>query len=71
MTRKTPFVSVNLTPDARETLRQATLDFSATAGRRLSMADVVTHAIRVARQHPDEIAASLRGDAPPKPARGE
>jgi len=61
--RKTLFVSVNLTSGAREALRQAVLDLSASAGRRLSMSDVVIHATRVAMQHREELVSSLGKNA--------
>lgn len=43
--RKTLFVSVNLTEEARDALRQATLDLSAHERRRLSMSDTLIQAV--------------------------
>ena len=52
-------MSVNLTPDARDELRQATLDLTTPAGRRLSMSDVLIGVVRIAMQHRDELLAVL------------
>jgi hypothetical protein len=60
--RRTPFVSVNLTPQARDALRIAALDLSALAGRRLSMSVVVVSAVRVALRHRDELAADVTAE---------
>ena len=57
--RRTLFVSVNLTPDARDELRRATLDLTTPVGRRLSMSDVLIGAIRVAMRHRDELISVL------------
>lgn len=54
-------MSVNITPQARGALRAAALDLSADAGRRLSMSDVVVHAVRVALRHRAELVASITG----------
>jgi hypothetical protein len=59
MTRRTKFVSVNLTTSARDAVQRATLDLSAQVGRRLSMSTVVEAAITVAQQHTDELSAAL------------
>lgn len=53
------FVSVNLTDTARDELRRAVLDLTTPAGRRLSMSDVLIHAVRVAMQHKPELIAAL------------
>lgn len=58
-TRRTPFVSVNLTPSARDELRHATLDLTTPTGRRLSMSDVLIEAIRVAMRHQEELISAL------------
>lgn len=60
--RRTKFVSVNITPLARDALRAAALDLSADAGRRLSMSDVVVHAVRVALRHRADLLASITGE---------
>jgi hypothetical protein len=65
--RKTRFVSVNLTEPAREELRNATLDLTTPAGRRLSMSDVLTSALHVAMNHREEILDDLRRDTPSAP----
>ena len=49
--RKTAYVSVHLTPDAREILRQATLKLSAATGHRVTMSDAVEHLAEIERQH--------------------
>lgn len=63
--RRTPFVSVNLTPDARDGLRQATLDLTTPVGRRLSMSDVLIAIIRVAMRHRDELISALTSGQQP------
>lgn len=57
--RRTLFVSVNLTPDARDELRRATLELTTPVGRRLPMSDVLIEAIRVAMRHRDEMVSGL------------
>jgi hypothetical protein len=61
--RKTVFVSVNLTEAARDELRQAVLDLTTPAGRRLSMSDVLTAALQVAADNPEQMLNKL-GDKP-------
>ncbi|MDX2683689.1 hypothetical protein [Streptomyces soliscabiei] len=51
----TRFVSVNLTPAARDRLRVASLRISMEAGRKVSMADALLILADVAETHPDEI----------------
>ena len=60
--RRTLFVSVNLTPDARDELRRATLDLTTPVGRRLSMSDVLIGVIRVAMRHRVELVSALAED---------
>lgn len=62
-TRKTPFVSVNLTEPARDELRAATLTLTTPAGRRVSMSDVLIAALHVALNHQDEVISELRGES--------
>ncbi len=62
--RKTPFVSVNLTGPARDELRQAVLDLTTPTGRRLTLSDVLIHALRVARQHEPELIEALKNSRP-------
>lgn len=51
----TRFVSVNLTPAARDRLRVASLRISMEIGRKVSMADALVILADVAEAHPDEI----------------
>jgi len=60
--RRTLFVSVNLTPDARDELRRATLDLTTPVGRRLSMSDALAAVIRVAMRHREELITELTAD---------
>lgn len=53
------FVSVHLTPEARDELRQATLDLTSPVGRRLSMSAVLVQATRVALRHREELINAL------------
>lgn len=57
--RRTPYVSVNLTVDARNAVQRAALDYSAKVGRRLAMSSIVVAALEVANRHPDELTAAL------------
>jgi hypothetical protein len=59
--RRTPFVSVNLTEEARDVLRQAVLDLTTPVGRRLSMSDVVLEAVGLAMQHKGQMVKRLAG----------
>lgn len=63
MTRRTPFVTVGLHPDARDALRQGAIDVTAAAGRVVSMSDFARAAVAVALEHRDELVAELKGGA--------
>ncbi|MFL1381630.1 MULTISPECIES: hypothetical protein [unclassified Nocardiopsis] len=63
MKRKTPYISVNLTEPARDTLRQATLALTTDAQRRLSMSAVLIAALRVAQNHRPELLDELKKGA--------
>lgn len=63
MKRKTPYISVNLTEPARDTLRQATLALTTDAQRRLSMSAVLIAALRVAQNHRQELLDELKKGA--------
>lgn len=52
------FVSVNLTPEARDRLRVASLKISLALERKVSMADALLILNEVAQQHQDEITAT-------------
>ena len=54
------FVSVNLTPAARDALRLLTARLTVDLGRRISMGDAVMALHVVAQRHPDEIAEAAR-----------
>lgn len=60
--RRTPYVSVNLTVDARNALQRLTLLRSAELERRLSMSAVLVAALAVAERHIDEMTNELVGD---------
>ena len=62
-TRKTPFVSVNLTEAARDELRRVTLELTTPAGRRISMSDVLLAALQIGMEHRDDVVSKLRGDS--------
>jgi hypothetical protein len=59
MERKTIFVSVHLTEQARDELRNAVIAMTSPTGRRLAMSFVLIHALRVALRHQDELVAAL------------
>lgn len=58
-TRRTQYVSVNLTVPARNAIQRAGLDYSAKVGRRLPMSAIVLAALDVATRHSDELTAVL------------
>jgi hypothetical protein len=58
--RRTPYVSTNLTPTARDALRRLTLNLSAELGERLSMSLVLVAALDVAGNHPAELSEAVR-----------
>jgi hypothetical protein len=57
--RKTPFVSTNLTVEAHQAWTQATLNYSARAGRRITQSAVLLAALRIAERYPEEFAELL------------
>ncbi|WP_027935489.1 hypothetical protein [Amycolatopsis thermoflava] len=69
--RKTPFVSVNLTVQARDALQRAALLTSAEVGRRLSMSAVLLAAIKVTEDHPAELIEALTGPDASNPKEGD
>ena len=54
------FVSVNLTPAARDALRLLTAQLTVELGRRVSMGDAVSILHTVAQKHPKEIRSEAR-----------
>jgi hypothetical protein len=54
-----PYVSVGLTPQARDLLRSMTLDLTTPAGRRLTMSEVLIAALELASLHRDELLGAL------------
>ncbi|MER6605776.1 hypothetical protein ABT282_07625 [Streptomyces sp. NPDC000927] len=61
MTRKTPYVNMNLTEAARDELRGITLELTTPSNRRLSMSEVIIAALNVARRHREEVLNELGG----------
>jgi hypothetical protein len=61
-TRKTPYVSVNLTEAARDALRRAALNLTTPAGRRVSMSDALLANLQVGVKHPEEVLEKVRGE---------
>jgi hypothetical protein len=53
------FVAVNLTPEAREQLRALSFRLTGSAGRRVSLSDAVTAAVKLTERHPEEVIALL------------
>lgn len=62
-TRRTEFVSVGLTPAARDELRSAAVELTSPARRRLTLSEVVIAATRMARENPDAFVEALDGVA--------
>lgn len=59
MERKT-FVSMNVTPEARDRLRLASLQIGLDVGRKISLADALLAALATAQEHPEELRAHAR-----------
>lgn len=59
---RTNYATVHVTTDVHERIRQTSLNLTVPSGRRVTISDVVRHALEVAWNHPDEFIASLRGD---------
>lgn len=53
--RKTPYVSTNITAEAREALTSTTLQLSAKAGKRVPQSAVLIAAMQIANEHPDQL----------------
>jgi hypothetical protein len=58
----TQYVTVQVTPDAREALRRWQLQLAAAAGRRLSLGDALRAACTVAEAHTAEAVEALAAD---------
>jgi hypothetical protein len=57
------YVSVGLTDQARDALREAVLNMTTPAGRKLSMSEVLLAALAIAKRHPDELLETLSAEA--------
>lgn len=57
------YVSVGLTDQARDALREAVLNMTTPAGRKLSMSEVLLAALAIAKRHPDELLETLSVEA--------
>jgi hypothetical protein len=57
--RKTPYVTAQLTVEARNALQHASLSLSAEAGQRLTMSAVLIAALQVANEHKDQFTELL------------
>ena len=57
--RKTPYVTVNVTPEARELLRLAAVELTSPAGRRVSMSEALIAAVHVGQNHPQEFVGEV------------
>ena len=54
------YISVGLTPTARDTLRDLTLDLTTPVARRVTMSEVLLALATVGARHRDEVLAVLR-----------
>lgn len=63
------YVTVSLTPAARDALRTLTLELVTPTGRRLPMSEVLAALVEVGRRHQAELLDALRADAE-TPERG-
>ena len=61
--RKTPYVSMNVTKPARDSLRRTTLDITTPVGSRISMSDVIVAALQVAMDNRDQFINALKDGA--------
>ena len=62
--RKTPVTAFSVPVTTRDVVNRLALDLSADLGRRVSMASLVSAAVAVARNHPDELRSALEPTAP-------
>ena len=53
------YVSMNLTPEARDALTRLTLTAAGDLGRRITLSVALVAAVAVAERHRDELAAAL------------
>jgi len=60
--RITPFISISVTPDVRDGIRDTTIRITGAVGRHISMSELVMAALTVANQHRDLLIAQLRGE---------
>lgn len=58
--RKTPFVNMAVTPEARARINAACLKAGGAVGFRVPQYDLITAALAVAEAHPEEHLANLR-----------
>ena len=58
--RKTPYVSIQLREETLELLRKTAIDLTTPTGRRVTLSEVVTHAIEVSLRHKTELVESLK-----------
>ena len=58
------YISVGLTPAARDALRHLTFELVTPVGRRLTMSEVLIAAVELAHLHRAELLATLRGETP-------
>lgn len=64
--RKTPYVSTNITVDAREALTTTTLRLAADVGRRIPQSAVLIAALEIANQHHDQLVDLLTREGDPE-----
>jgi hypothetical protein len=57
-----PYITVGLTEQARDLLRETTLDLTTPAGRRLTMSEVLIAALEQVDR--DKLLEALRGETP-------
>lgn len=63
--RKTSYVTLNISEEAREAVRQATLEWTSPTGRRLTLSEAIVSGMKTARAHGDEVVADLLAENPP------
>ena len=61
------YISVGLTPAARDALRDLTTELVSPVGRRLTMSEVLIAAVELARLHRAELLETLRTETPGAP----
>lgn len=61
------YISVGLTPQARDALRDMTLELTTPVGRRMTMSEVLIASLELAGRHRGELIEALKDETPSAP----